>query len=71
MSKSIYIATTEPNSGKSLLSLGILRMMLTKSSRVGYFRPIINDKDGSGIDHHTKTAIDFFELDLKYQDCYT
>tara|TARA_R110001632_G_scaffold43376_6_gene110064 strand:- start:65575 stop:67668 length:2094 start_codon:yes stop_codon:yes gene_type:complete len=70
MSKSIYIATTEPNSGKSLLSLGILRMMLTKSSRVGYFRPIINDKDGSGIDHHTKTAIDFFELDLKYQDCY-
>jgi len=70
MSKSIYIATTEPNSGKSLLSLGILRMMLTKSSRVGYFRPIINDKDGSEIDHHTKTAIDFFELDLKYQDCY-
>ena len=70
MSKSIYIATTEPNSGKSLLSLGILRMMLTKSSRVGYFRPIINDKDGSGIDHHTKTAIDFFELDLKYQDSY-
>ena len=70
MSKSIYIATTEPNSGKSLLSLGILRMMLTKSSRVGYFRPIINDKDGSGIDHHTKTAIYFFELDLKYQDSY-
>ena len=70
MSKSIYIATTEPNSGKSLLSLGILRMMLTKSSRVGYFRPIINDKDGYGIDHHTKTAIDFFELDLKYQDSY-
>ena len=70
MSKSIYIATTQPNTGKSLLSLGILRMMLTKSSRVGYFRPIINDKDGSGIDHHTKTAIDFFELDLKYQDCY-
>ena len=70
MSKSIYIATTESNSGKSLVSLGLLRMMLTKSSRVGYFRPVINDNHTSEIDNHTKTAIDFFELGLKYEDCY-
>ena len=70
MSKSIYIATTEPNSGKSLVSLGVLRMMLTKSSRIGYFRPVINDYKSSEIDNHIKTAIDFFELDLEYQDCY-
>ena len=70
MSKSIYIATTEPNSGKSLLSLGILRMMLTKSSRIGYFRPIITDLDNTGVDYHTKTSIDFFGLDIDYKDCY-
>ena len=40
MSKAIYIAATESDSGKSLVSLGLLRMMLTKSSKVGYFRPI-------------------------------
>ena len=43
MSKAIYIAATESDSGKSLVSLGLLRMMLTKSSKVGYFRPIINE----------------------------
>jgi phosphate acetyltransferase len=70
MSKSIYIATTEPNSGKSLVSLGLLRMMLTKSPKVGYFRPVINDSKYSNVDHHTKTAIDFFDLDVDYEDCY-
>jgi phosphate acetyltransferase len=70
MSKSIYIATTEPKSGKSLLSLGVLQMMLTKSSRVGYFRPVINESHYTDIDHHTKTAVDFFGLDLNYEDCY-
>ena len=70
MSKSIYIATTEPKSGKSLVSLGVLQMMLTKSSRVGYFRPIINDNHFTDIDHHTKTAVDFFGLNLSYEDCF-
>lgn len=70
MSKSIYIATSEPKSGKSLLSLGVLQMMLTKSSKVGYFRPVINENHYSEVDHHTKTAIDYFKLDLNYDECY-
>ncbi|MDP5106861.1 MAG: phosphate acetyltransferase [Polaribacter sp.] len=70
MSKSIYITTIEPNSGKSLISLGFLRMMLNQSSKVGYFRPIINKDKNSLFDDHTKTAISFFNLDIKYEDCY-
>jgi phosphate acetyltransferase len=70
MSKSIYITTIEPNSGKSLVSLGILRMMLNQSSKVGYFRPIINKDKNSLHDDHTYTAINFFNLDIKYEDCY-
>ena len=70
MSKSIYIATIEPHSGKSLVSLGLLRMMLTKSIKVGYFRPIINDTQNGHFDSHTKTAINFFNLDLKKSECY-
>jgi len=69
MSKSIYITTIESDSGKSLISLGILRMMLTKSSKVGYFRPIINKKNNQ-VDNHINTAISFFDLDLKHNDCY-
>jgi phosphate acetyltransferase len=70
MSKAIYIATIESHSGKSLVSLGLLRMLLTKSIKVGYFRPIINDTDNGHFDNHTKTAIHFFNLDLKQSDCY-
>lgn len=68
MTKAIYIATIEANSGKSLVSLGLLRMMLKKSSKVGYFRPIINVKN-SEIDNHTNTALNFFNLDMQYKDC--
>ena len=70
MSKAIYIAATESDSGKSLVSLGLLRMMLTKSSKVGYFRPIINEVKPSSFDDHTNTAINFFNLDIAYNDCY-
>ena len=59
MSKSIYITTIEPNSGKSLISLGILRMMLNQSSKVGYFRPIINKGENNEFDNHTNTAINY------------
>ena len=70
MSKAIYIATVESNSGKSLISLGLLRMMLTKSTKVGYFRPIINEFDNNDYDEHTNTAINFFNLDIDYKDCF-
>lgn len=70
MSKAIYIATVESDSGKSLISLGLLRMMLTKSSKVGYFRPIINELNENQIDEHTNTAINFFNLEIDYNDCY-
>lgn len=69
MSKSIFITTTEPNSGKSLVSLGMLRMMLNRSSKVGYFRPIVNQNNANKKDDHTNTALSFFNLDLSYEDC--
>lgn len=71
MSKSIYITTIESNSGKSLVSLGILRMMLNKSSKVGYFRPIINKPENSAYDSHTYTALKYFNLEMDYKDCFS
>ena len=43
MSKSIYIATSEPSSGKSIVTLGLMSMLIGKTAKVGYFRPIIED----------------------------
>ncbi|MCH3884744.1 phosphate acetyltransferase [Tenacibaculum aquimarinum] len=70
MNKAIYVTTIEPNSGKSLVSLGVLRMMLRKSSKVGYFRPIINKNETNNLDNHINTAINFFNLDIEYNDCF-
>jgi len=68
--KAVYIATTEPNSGKSIISLGLMQLLLGKASRVGYFRPIIEDFEEGKIDNHINTIISFFNLDLKFEDAY-
>lgn len=68
--KAIYIATTEPNSGKSIVSLGLMQLLLGKAAKVGYFRPIIDDLKPGKIDNHINTVISYFNLDLKFEDAY-
>lgn len=70
MSKAIYIATTEPNSGKSIVSLGLMQLLLGKAAKVGYFRPIIDDFEKGTMDSHIHTIITHFELDLEFKDAY-
>lgn len=70
MSKAIYIATTEPNSGKSIISLGLMQILLGKTAKVGYFRPIIEDPEEHKIDNHIHTILHHFEVDLKPEDAY-
>ena len=70
MSKAIYIATTEPNSGKSIVSLGLMQLLLGKAAKVGYFRPIIDDIEPGSIDNHINTISTFFKLDIPFEDAY-
>ena len=70
MSKAIYIATTEPNSGKSIVSLGLMQLLLGKTAKVGYFRPIIDDFEKNNIDDHIDTILKHFEVDQKFEDSY-
>jgi phosphate acetyltransferase len=69
MSKAIYIATTEPHSGKSIISLGLMQTLLGKAAKVGYFRPIIDD-NLNGFDNHIQTLIQYFDLQLNHDDAY-
>ncbi|MCD4773565.1 MAG: phosphate acetyltransferase [Bacteroidales bacterium] len=41
MSKNLYIAATEAESGKSLIVLGLMNILTRHIKRVGFFRPII------------------------------
>ncbi|GGX32511.1 phosphate acetyltransferase [Aquimarina muelleri] len=70
MSKAVYIATIEPNSGKSIVVLGMMRMLLGKIAKVGYFRPIIDDPAEGEVDNHINTVISHFELDINFKNAY-
>ncbi|TXD84449.1 phosphate acetyltransferase [Subsaximicrobium wynnwilliamsii] len=70
MNKAIYIATTEPNSGKSIVSLGMMQSLLGKAAKVGYYRPIIDDFKPGKIDNHINTVSTYFNLDIKFEDAY-
>lgn len=70
MSKGIYVATIEPNSGKSVVVLGLMRMLLGKTAKVGYFRPIIEDTKVGETDNHINTVISYFEIDINYKKTF-
>lgn len=70
MNKAIYIATSEENSGKSIITLGLMSMLIGKTAKVGYFRPIIEDFEEGKLDNHIETVINHFGLDIKFQDAY-
>lgn len=70
MNKAIYIATIEENSGKSVITLGLMSMLIGKTSKVGYFRPIVEDFEEGKFDSHIETVINHFGLDIAFQDAY-
>lgn len=68
--KALYIATTEPNSGKSIVSLGLMQALLGKAAKVGYFRPIIDDFKPGKIDNHINTISSYFNVDITFDEAY-
>lgn len=70
MNKAVYIATSEHNSGKSIVTLGLMSILIGKTAKVGYFRPIIEDFDDGRVDNHIETVISHFSLDIAFDDAY-
>ena len=70
MSKGIYVATIEPRSGKSIVVLGLMRMLLGKTGKVGYFRPIVDDLEAGEMDNHISTVLSHFEINLNYKKTF-
>ena len=70
MSRAIYIATVEPESGKSIITLGLMRILLGRTRKVGYFRPIIEVNNNAKKDNHIETVLSHFDLEMDYEDCY-
>ena len=70
MTNSIYLTTIEPYSGKSLVSLGIMELLLRRTPNVGVFRPVIEVPPDKGCDKNIELLISYYNLDLDYEDTY-
>ena len=46
MAQTLYIAATEPRSGKSLVTLGVMEMLAARARRPGFFRPVVASARG-------------------------
>ena len=70
MSKNVFIATSEPYCGKSIITLGLVNMLLGKTKKVGYFKPIINADPKEKKDEHIATVTEYFGLSINYDDAF-
>ena len=68
MPNNLFITATEERSGKSVVVLGIMQMLKKEVPRVAFFRPIISDTEGE--DHDINLVLQYFNLDINYEDCY-
>ena len=69
MTNAIYIATVEPNCGKSLVSLGLAEMILRRTPRVGIFRPVIRGSHARR-DKNIDLLLTHFDLAQSYEETY-
>ncbi|MEO7768880.1 MAG: AAA family ATPase, partial [Ferruginibacter sp.] len=70
MSKAIYIASSEPNSGKSVITLGLMNILVGKIKNIAYFKPVVNDRADTRKDIHIETIINQFGLKINYTDTF-
>lgn len=70
MAKNLYIVANEAQSGKSLVTLGIMDMLIRHGLNVGFFRPIINAIDPERPDKDLRLIRERYNIEVPYRDCY-
>ena len=70
MANSLYISSNEARSGKSLISLALTDLLLKRVQRVGFFKPIIDRKEGQQKDSHIKLVLEYFNLSIPYEKTF-
>ncbi|MCX6205541.1 MAG: phosphate acetyltransferase [Bacteroidetes bacterium] len=69
MTNALYLSTTEPFSGKSIIALGLMNLLAGKTEKIAYFKPVISSTAGVR-DNHLETMIRHFGLTTPYEDMY-
>ncbi len=69
MTNAIYLTTTEPFSGKSIIALGLMNLLAGKTEKIAYFKPVIS-KQRTQIDNHLDTIAKHFGLTTPYEEMF-
>ncbi|MEO6629659.1 MAG: DRTGG domain-containing protein, partial [Aquihabitans sp.] len=67
MTRSIYIASLEGHSGKSLVALGLVHALVRQVGTIGIFRPVIKSRTEE--DHVVKLLLAHDGIDMTYDEC--
>ncbi|MBW1861411.1 MAG: phosphate acetyltransferase [Deltaproteobacteria bacterium] len=71
MSKNLFITATEARSGKSVICLGVMELLLRNIERVGFFRPFINvDPATNKKDNDINLICSYYNLGIPYEEMY-
>jgi len=71
MSGGLFITSTEARSGKSLISLGMMEMLIRNINRIGFFRPFIDvDPEFKCPDNDIDLISSHFNLPAPYETMY-
>lgn len=68
MINNLYISAIEPNSGKSLILLGIMELLSKRIRRLGFFRPMIHA--GTQPDNDIELISSRYHLEFPYEAYY-
>lgn len=69
MTNAIYLTTTEPYSGKSLVALGLVNLLASKTEKIAYFKPVIS-REGKERDSTLEMMASHFHLSAPYEDMF-
>lgn len=69
MTNAIYLTTTDPFSGKSIIALGLMNLLAAKTEKLAYFKPVIST-DVPEKDTHLDTIARHFNLNIPYSQMY-
>jgi len=71
MSNTLYVAATEPRSGKSAVSLGLMELLTRNIKKVAFFRPLIDVDHSRGEQDNTINLIrSQYSLEAEYGEMY-
>ncbi|WGH26876.1 MAG: phosphate acetyltransferase [Candidatus Bostrichicola ureolyticus] len=67
MNKSVFITTATDSYGKSIITFGIIQMLINKKFKVGFLKPII---ENNICNNYINTILSYFNINMSYKESF-